>query len=135
VPPEYAPRPQQNIPRVIVVDADERVRESLSGLLCIGDRLTVVGSAGETADALELAADQHPDIVVIDPRLSENDGGVAFIEQLREAVPGVRIIGMSRSDGEVDAALAACFDAFVRKTFRPNDLQSAILGTNGATAG
>ena len=119
----------------MVVDADERVRESLTGLLCIGERLTVVGSAGETADALDLAADQHPDIVIIDPRLPENDGGVTFIQRLRETVPGVRIIGMSRSDGEVDAALAACFDGFVRKTFRPNDLQSAILGADGAAAG
>lgn len=118
----------------MVVDADERVRESLTGLLCIGERLAVVGSAGQTTDALDLAADQHPDIVIIDPRLPENDGGVVFIERLRETVPGVRIIGMSRNDGEVDAALAACFDGFVRKTFRPNDLQSAILGTDGATA-
>ena len=87
----------------------------------------------QTADALDLAADQHPDIVIIDPRLPENDGGIAFIQRLREHAAG-------RPDhrDEPDAtprwtpALAACFDGFVRKTFRPNDLQSAILGTDGA---
>jgi DNA-binding NarL/FixJ family response regulator len=119
---------------VIVVDADDRVRESLTGLLCIGERLVVVGSAGQTTDALDLAAVQHPDIVIVDPRLPENDGGIAFIQRLRETVPGVRVIAMSRTDGDMDAALAACFDGFVRKTFRPNDLQSAILGANGTTS-
>ncbi len=101
----------------MVVDADERVRESLTGLLCIGERLAVVGSAGQTTDALDLAADQHPDIVIIDPRLPENDGGVVFIERLRETVPGVRIIGMSRNDGEVDAGARR-----VLRWVRPQDL-------------
>ncbi len=91
------------IPRVIVVDADDRVRESLCGLLGIGHRLWSWGATGQTADALDLAAAQHPDIVVIDPRLPENDGGMAFIQQLRDTVPGVRIIAMSRTDAELDA--------------------------------
>jgi DNA-binding NarL/FixJ family response regulator len=119
---------------VILVDADDRVRESLCGLLSIGHRLQVVGSTGLTADALDLAAAQHPDIVIIDPRLPQNDGGMAFIQQLRDTVPGIRIIAMSRTDVDIDADLAASFDGFVRKTFRPNDLQSAILGTNGVAA-
>ena len=33
--------------RVLVVDADERVRESLTGLLAIGGRVLVVGGAGQ----------------------------------------------------------------------------------------
>jgi len=127
--------PAASIPRVILVDPDDRVRESLTGLLGIGDRLLVVGSTCQTSDALELAAAQHPDIVVIDPRLPENDGGVGFIRQLRATTPGVRILAMSRFECEMDPALAASFDGFVRKTFRPNDLQSAILGADGAVPG
>ena len=39
--------------RVVVIDADDRVRESLCGLLCIGDRLEVVGSTGEVGPAVD----------------------------------------------------------------------------------
>ena len=69
--------------RVLVVDADDRVRESLSGLLAIGQRLVVVGSAGQAGPALDLLAAESPDVVIVDPRLPEVAGGLAFIERLR----------------------------------------------------
>jgi DNA-binding NarL/FixJ family response regulator len=119
----------------MLVDADDRVRESLTGLLGIGERLVIVGSAGQCRDALDLAAIERPDIVVIDPRLPGDDGVLDFVRRLREIVPGARIILMGRSEADDDAALVACCDGFVRKTFRPNDLQTAILAANGATAG
>ena len=42
--------------RVLVVDADERVRESLAGLLAIGGHVVVVGTAGDPGSALDLVA-------------------------------------------------------------------------------
>ena len=50
---------------------------------CIGDRLEVVGSAGQAGPALDVVVATHPDIVVIDPRLPEMDGGLSFIARLR----------------------------------------------------
>jgi len=113
--------------RVLVVDADDRVRESLSGLLSIGDRVTVVGSAGQPVAALELALSTHPDVVIVDPRLPEVDGGLAFINQLRLTAPDVRILAMSWSDTLEHAALTGGADGFVRKTFRPTELVAAIV--------
>ena len=46
--------------RVVVVDADDRVRESLAGLLCIGDRLEVVGTAGQAGPALDVIIATQP---------------------------------------------------------------------------
>ena len=80
--------------RVVVIDADERVRESLVGLMCIGDRLEVVGDAGQPGPALDIVLATDPDIVVIDPRLPEMDGGLSFIEPVRAAAPRVRILVM-----------------------------------------
>ena len=65
--------------RVVLVDADERVRESLCSLLCIGDRIEVVGSAGATDAALDVIRETEPDVVVVDPRLPDLPGGIAFI--------------------------------------------------------
>lgn len=120
--------------RVLVVDADDRVRESLSGLLAIGRRLTVVGSAGQPGPALDLLASESPDVVIVDPRLPEVSGGLAFIERVRARAPRVRIVIMSWSDGVEDPGLTAASDAFVRKTFRPNDLIAAILSASGRSA-
>jgi DNA-binding NarL/FixJ family response regulator len=115
--------------RVIVVDADDRVRESLTGLLAIGDRVVVVGAAGQVGTALELVAREVPDVVVVDPRLPEVDGGIAFFARLREASPATRILAMSWSDTMEPAAKASGADGFVRKTFRPSELVAAIVAT------
>src|SRR4029079_14817078 len=74
--------------RVVLVDADERVRESLAGLLCIGDQLCVVGSAGQTGPAIDLVLATEPDIVVVDPRFPEPDAGLSFLRRLRALAPG-----------------------------------------------
>jgi DNA-binding NarL/FixJ family response regulator len=108
--------------RVLLVDGDERVRESLAGLLSIGGQVLVVGAAGDAASALELAVEVGPDIVVVDPRLPEPERGVAFIDRLREVAPGVRVLVMNWSDSVVDCSA----DGFVRKTFRPSELLAAI---------
>ena len=71
--------------RVVLVDADDRVRESLCGLLCIGERLEVVGATGQPGTALDLIAANRPDIVVLDPRLPDVDGGLSFIARVRRS--------------------------------------------------
>ena len=113
--------------RVLVVDADDRVRESLTGLLGIGDRVVVVGSSGLAGAAFDLASDFRPDVVVVDPRLPELDGGLTFIAKLRECCPEVRILAMSWSDALERTALDGGAHGFVRKTFRPTELIAAIL--------
>jgi DNA-binding NarL/FixJ family response regulator len=112
---------------VLVVDADDRVRESLTGLLAISGQCMVVASAGQIGPALDLARDHQPDVVIVDPRLPEVDSGIAFITRLRAAMPAIRILAMSWSDSLESAAIASGADGFVRKTFRPSELTSAIL--------
>lgn len=136
-PPMPAPGPRSDgLLRVLVVDSDDRVRESLTGLLAIGDRVLVVGSAGQATAALDLVVAERPDVVIVDPRLPEIDGGVAFIRELRGRMPGVRILAMSWSDALEHAAMDGGADGFVRKTFRPTELLAAIDAACGrATAG
>ena len=113
--------------RILVVDADDRVRESLTGLLTIGDQLQVVGSSGLPGPALALAAEHHPDVVIVDPRLPEMDGGLAFIAGVRASCPEVRILAMSSSATLERPAIDGGAHAFLRKTFRPTELIAAIV--------
>jgi DNA-binding NarL/FixJ family response regulator len=113
--------------RVLVVDADDRVRESLTGLLAIGGRCMVVASAGHVGPALDLAIDHQPDVVVVDPRLPDVAEGMAFIARLRVLQPDIRILAMSWSDTLETAIRESGADGFIRKTFRPTELVAAVL--------
>jgi DNA-binding NarL/FixJ family response regulator len=113
--------------RVLVVDADDRTRESLIGLLSISGQCMVVASAGQVGQAIDLALAHRPDVVVVDPRLPELDGGIVLITRLRAELPSIRILAMSWSDSLESAALQSGADGFVRKTFRPTELTAAIV--------
>jgi DNA-binding NarL/FixJ family response regulator len=123
------PAPGSSAPlRVIIVDADDRVRESLTGLLGIGSSVVVVGGAGRPDDVLTLVQSTVPDVVIIDPRLPEMAAGLELIGRLRVATPEVRLLAMGWGDGPEPAAIAAGTDGWVRKTFRPSELVAAIQG-------
>jgi CheY-like chemotaxis protein len=112
--------------RVVVVDADDRTRQSIVGILGIRDRFRVVGSAGNVEAAVDVVRDRCPDVVIMDPRLPELTGGIALIRAIRALDPASRILALGWSpELELDARSAGV-DGFVRKTFKPADLAEAI---------
>jgi DNA-binding NarL/FixJ family response regulator len=120
--------------RVVLVDSDDLVRESLTGLLAIGRRLQVVGAAGETAHALRLVAALQPDVVVVDPRLPELSSGLEFIGQAKRLAPAATVLVIGSPDVVERAAQSGVVDGCMRKTFKPDDLTSAILACRGVGA-
>ena len=113
--------------RVLVVDPDDRIRETLAGLLCIDGQCAVVGSAGTADDAIALAGTFRPDVVLLDPRIPAMAAGRAVIPCLREAVPGVRILVLNWSDTADGSPRADGADAYIKKTFRPHELIDAVV--------
>jgi DNA-binding NarL/FixJ family response regulator len=123
--PAAAPAPC----RVLLVDPDDRVRESLAGLLRIGQRCLVIGTAGTADGAVLLAAETAPDVVVVDPRLPGSDGA-ALIARLRAVAPETRVLVLNWSE---TADLTTGADAYARKTFRPHELIDAVVSTTRRT--
>jgi two-component system, NarL family, nitrate/nitrite response regulator NarL len=118
--------PQSAPLRVLVVDPDDRIRETLAGLLCIDGQCTVVGTAGGADDAITVAVAMRPDVVLLDPRIPAPDGGQSMISCLREAAPGVRVLLLHWSDAAGDGP-AGDADAYIKKTFRPHELIDAVV--------
>ena len=112
--------------RILVVDADDRTRESVVGLLGIRHRFDVVGSAGHVADAIALTKERRPDVVILDPRLPEVIDGLSLIHRMRSIHPAVRVCVVGWTPDLEHEALANGADVFVRKTFKPGDLAAAI---------
>jgi CheY-like chemotaxis protein len=121
------PAPESTPLKVLLVDGDERVCESLVGLLQIGQRCVVVAGANEPAQALELISRHRPDVVVLDPRLPEVSGGRILVAAIREQWPSTRVVVMGSSNVLEQDGLGGLADAFVRKTFRPRELVDAIV--------
>jgi DNA-binding NarL/FixJ family response regulator len=113
--------------RVLVVDADDRIRESLARLLPIGGRCLVVGSAAGTVSALDLAISMSPEVVVIDSRIPDLTADHSFVARLRTVVPGVRIVILTWSEAEEATTRLPGADAYIRKTFRPQELIDAVV--------
>lgn len=112
--------------RVLIVDPDDCVRESLAGLLRINERCLIIGAAGTADGAVRLAAETAPDVVVVDPRLPGIDGS-DLIAQVRAVAPDARVLVLNWSD---TADLTSGADAYARKTFRPQELIDAVIAAN-----
>ena len=112
--------------RVLVVDPDDRIRESITRLLPIGGRCAVVGSAGTTTSAEAIAEAFMPEVAVIDSRLPDEcaDG---FVNRLRAFVPGIRVVVLNWHDDAAPLPTFVGADAYIRKTFRPHELIDAVI--------
>jgi DNA-binding NarL/FixJ family response regulator len=91
--------------RVLVVDDHPIVRGGLSALLTTVGDMTVAGQAGNGTDAVRLAEEHRPDVVLMDLNLP----GVPGLEATRRivlGVPGTAVLVLTMVDDE-DTVLAA----------------------------
>jgi two-component system, NarL family, response regulator DevR len=113
--------------RIMVVDDHEVVRLGLNNLLARQPGWEVVGEAGTVADAIRLAGELEPDVIVMDIRLSDGSG----IDACREIVknhPTIKVI-MLTSFAEDDLlfnAISAGATGYVLKQVGNDDLLRAI---------
>lgn len=116
----------QHPTRVLVVDADRRVRASLERLITVSDGFTCVRTVDNPTDALAALETQPVDAVLIDPRLPDIEIGLAFLQQTHQRWPKLMLVAMS---GTLDLAPESLHDGamrFVSKTGQPEDLLAAL---------
>jgi two-component system KDP operon response regulator KdpE len=110
--------------RVLVVDDEPQIRRALATNLKARDYEVELAASGE--EALVLAADTHPDVVILDIGLPGIDG-VEVVRGLRGWTT-VPIIMLSVREDEPDkvAALDAGADDYVTKPFGMNELLARL---------
>ena len=113
--------------RVMVVDDHALVRSGLRAVLGTTDDCTVVGEAGTGEEALDVAAEVAPDVVVMDLSMP-GIGGVAATAELRARFPGLRVLVLTTfaDDDRVRAALSAGATGYLLKDATPDDVVRAV---------
>jgi DNA-binding NarL/FixJ family response regulator len=102
--------------RVLVADDQRVVREGLVMVLGLLDDVEVVGTASDGAEAIAMAADLQPDIVLMDLRMPRCDG-VQATRSLREQHPDVKVVVLTTyaDDRSVIDALRAGARGYLTK--------------------
>jgi two-component system NarL family response regulator len=92
--------------RVLIVDDHALFRRGLEMVLQGEDDIEVIGEGGDGQQAVEMAGDLLPDVVLMDIRMPRRSGIEACIE-IKQLVPAARTIMQPVSDEEADLYEAA----------------------------
>jgi DNA-binding NarL/FixJ family response regulator len=119
--------------RILLVDDHELFREGLAGLVNAQPHLTVVGQASDGLEALKLARDLQPDLIVMDINMPICDG-LEATRLIRETLPNVRIVMLTihDKDEKLFAAIRAGANGYMLKNASSADF---LLGVRGALGG
>jgi DNA-binding NarL/FixJ family response regulator len=112
---------------LLLVDDQPMLRMGFRMVLDAQDDMTVVGEAGDGAEAVSVVASALPDVVLMDVRMPVLDG-VEATRQIVAAHPDVRVLILTTFDLDeyVVAGLRAGASGFLLKDVPPPDLLSAI---------
>lgn len=113
--------------RVLVVDDQELVRAGFT-LILQKAGMDVVGQAGDGLEAVEMALDLEPDVVLMDVRMPKLDGIEATRRLLARATFEVRVLALTTFDLDeyIYAAVKAGASGFLLKDVPPDDLVHAV---------
>ncbi|MDT8910525.1 response regulator transcription factor [Amycolatopsis sp. PS_44_ISF1] len=112
--------------RVVVVDDQELMRVGFRMVLGAQDDIDVVGEAGDGAQAIRLAAELRPDVVLMDVRMPVLDGVEATKRIVAAGTARVLVMTTFDLDEYVYSALQGGASGFLLKDTQPDHLVSAL---------
>lgn len=112
---------------IVLVDDHAIVREGFKLLISREGDLDVVGECERPSEALRLASELKPHLVVIDLNLPEG-GGFSLIPKLRSGLPEARLLVLSMHDnpGIVGKAMDSGVHGYITKAAAANELIPGI---------
>jgi len=113
--------------RVLLVDDHALFRKGVAELLATERDVRLVGEAGDGAQALEMARDLMPDVVLMDVSMPVVDG-LEATRRIKAEIPCVRIVILTVSDGDrsLVEAVRSGAHGYLRKTVEPQALLATI---------
>ncbi|MCI9364336.1 MAG: response regulator transcription factor [Oscillospiraceae bacterium] len=119
--------------KVLIVDDQELIRESLKVVLSVSGDIEVVDLVSSVSEALKSAAKNCPDVVLMDIRMPEMDG-VEGTKLMKERYPKIKVVLLTTFDDDeyVFGALKNGASGYLLKGSSVSDLAKAIqIAHNG----
>ncbi len=112
--------------RVLLVDDQQLVRSGFAMILSVEDDLTVVGQAADGVQALVLARELRPDVILMDVQMPVLDGIAATAQIVAEDLGKVVILTTFDRDDYLFDGLRAGASGFLLKNAEPEHLVDAV---------
>ena len=115
--------------RILIADDHMVVRRGLGALLTPRNGMEVVGEASDGAEAVALARELQPDVILMDMVMPNKDG-VTAIEEIRQFNPAARILVLTSfgEEDQISKAIKAGALGYLLKDTSPDQLFRAVRG-------
>lgn len=113
--------------KLVIVDDHSVVRQGLNMFLGLDPELEVVGEAGNGEEALQVVAEQQPDVVLMDLLMPVMDG-IEATRAIRSQYPSVEVLALTSvlEDKSVVGAVKAGAIGYLLKNTEASELCRAI---------
>lgn len=115
------------VTRILIADDHSVVRQGLRMFLALDPELEVVAEAADGAEALRLARQFQPDVVLMDLLMPEMDG-IAATREIRQELPDTEVLALTSvlEDASVVNAVRAGAIGYLLKNTEADELCRAI---------
>jgi YesN/AraC family two-component response regulator len=113
--------------RVLIADDIQETRRSLRLMLSMNPRVVVVAIATNGRQAVELAKEHHPDLLIMDVNMPELDGLGAF-KEISQVYPdtGCIIVSAEKDTNNLGMAMSLGAQEFLIKPFSLEELNESV---------
>ena len=118
--------------KVIIADDVQILRTGLKAVLSQDEEIKVVGEAINGREAYELAIRLKPDVVLMDMRMPDFDGGYGT-RQIKEKLNGIKVLLLTTFDDKetVEKAVASGVDGYILKEMDNSQIINSIKAVAG----
>ena len=111
--------------RVLIVDDSPHIRDSLTTLIAAQPDLAVVGAACDGLEAVDMASELDPQVVVMDAQMPNLDG-IGATQCIKKSLPHVGVLFLSVFTDYLEASIAVGADGYLTKDCELDDLLAEI---------
>ena len=118
--------------KVIIADDVQILRSGLRAVLSSDNDIKVVGEASDGKEAYEMSVRLQPDVVLMDMRMPEHDGGYGT-RKIKDMLPDVKVLVLTTFDDEetVDRAISSGADGYILKEMDNDKIINSIKAVAG----
>jgi DNA-binding NarL/FixJ family response regulator len=117
---------------VLLADDVKIIRSGLKAVLDQDDSINVAGEAENGKEAYEMAMQLKPDVVLMDMRMPDFDGGYGT-KKIKEKLRGVKVLVLTTFDDKetVEKAVASGADGYILKEMDNEQIINSIKAVAG----